>query len=104
MPFIFEAATIALIVSNVVLWHQFHDRNFLFFAILGIPPLMAFLLHIFGRTYFGLSPLFSFILFFGAFGAMCWYTWRKFGDKTSMVALLLNLFGVIAVAYTIMVR
>jgi hypothetical protein len=103
MSYIFEVITVILSVSNVILWRQYRDRKLAFLAILGIIPLIAFFLHILGKTYFGISPLVSFILFFGFFGSMCWYSWRKFGDTTSMVALLLSLFGAAAVAYSLLV-
>jgi hypothetical protein len=104
MSYIFVISTIGVIISNVILWHQFRDKNFLFLSILGIPSLIAFSLHILGKTYFGITPLFSFFLALGFFGATGWYTWRKFKDKTSMILLLSTVFCAIAVAYTIMFR
>jgi hypothetical protein len=57
--YIFAVTTAILIASNVILWRQFRDKNVVFLAILGIIPLLAFFLHILGKTYFGISPLFS---------------------------------------------
>jgi hypothetical protein len=94
--------TLGLIIANLVLCRRFTDRTFLLIAGFGTVPLAAFIPHLFHTTYFGVTPLFSFILFFIFFGTATFYTWRKFGDETSKYVFFLNVLAVIAVVYLIL--